>query len=508
MVKTLVVIVPIIYGKKILCVKRSKSSSRPGEWETTAGHVESGESILKAAKREVFEESGLNVTLFPRMFKINIRDGVGIFILAQPVNGKLTLNPKEHQDHRWVAVKDLDNVQPCPPDFAKNIRKLIKMNRVPAERAKKAMVNREGGRLAATATKAVKVGDYLEVFWSENDPDRFIAPFRGKVLQVGKDSIVIKNGRKLDWSNQDNWEVLRIHRKPDKTYEYQQVTPSNSSNLAVILDAPSAQPWEALWRLTLEDTPDYNNFSLGQAPKGIETSFPSEGHSLAYKTMCDLLEDRGLLDSVRVTQGQRDQVVILIDDPSVKTQVLKIIKKNGMKYQEVSADKNLDYDIDNTGTRQEAIVATYVSGASPYGTNTPVNSPQPGQDPKVTLTVEQPKMPAGVQMQQSGQQTKLVGPADKVNDALKTVPGMPSLQPTATGEVIRLARKLPILLKNGRVSEASRVANQIGNLLQNRNIGKKAQGIWSKSELQGLLSQAIASRSTSLIRLAREILSG
>ncbi|MBR3117172.1 MAG: NUDIX domain-containing protein [Bacilli bacterium] len=47
---------------KILLQQRSLSKKRnPGLWSKTGGHVDAGEEVLDAAKREVFEEIGLKV---------------------------------------------------------------------------------------------------------------------------------------------------------------------------------------------------------------------------------------------------------------------------------------------------------------------------------------------------------------------------------------------------------------------------------------------------------------
>ncbi|EZQ02093.1 DNA mismatch repair protein MutT [Candidatus Acidianus copahuensis] len=50
----------IIQGEKILMVKRSKSPNK-GNWAIPGGKVEYGETVFDALRREMMEETGLNV---------------------------------------------------------------------------------------------------------------------------------------------------------------------------------------------------------------------------------------------------------------------------------------------------------------------------------------------------------------------------------------------------------------------------------------------------------------
>ncbi len=53
----------ILNGTKVLMFKRSKDSSMfPSYWIGPGGHVDSDEDFLKAAVREVYEETGVKVT--------------------------------------------------------------------------------------------------------------------------------------------------------------------------------------------------------------------------------------------------------------------------------------------------------------------------------------------------------------------------------------------------------------------------------------------------------------
>ena len=80
-----------------------------GQYSALAGFVELGESAEQAAKREVKEEVGLDLTElsyfdtqpwpFPDRFMI-------AFSSAQP-KGDLILDPKEIEDAKWFDIDDL-----------------------------------------------------------------------------------------------------------------------------------------------------------------------------------------------------------------------------------------------------------------------------------------------------------------------------------------------------------------------------------------------------------------
>ena len=61
----LVVSAVVMCERKILVVRRSSLDTYPGMWEFPGGGVDNGESIVVAIKREVKEESNLNLSDFP-----------------------------------------------------------------------------------------------------------------------------------------------------------------------------------------------------------------------------------------------------------------------------------------------------------------------------------------------------------------------------------------------------------------------------------------------------------
>ena len=60
---------------KILLLKRHENDSEPGKWCLPGGSAEENESLLDAAKRELKEETGLDISIetFPKAIRIRNR---------------------------------------------------------------------------------------------------------------------------------------------------------------------------------------------------------------------------------------------------------------------------------------------------------------------------------------------------------------------------------------------------------------------------------------------------
>ena len=84
-----------------------------GHWDFPKGHVERGEGLLRACRREVREESGLRLAGVVRGFRHRMewryREGgerhrkIAVFFLARPGGGRLRLS-REHTRGGWYAL--------------------------------------------------------------------------------------------------------------------------------------------------------------------------------------------------------------------------------------------------------------------------------------------------------------------------------------------------------------------------------------------------------------------
>jgi 8-oxo-dGTP diphosphatase len=112
----------IFHQDKVLIVKRVSNDFLGGIYEIPGGHVDINETIYGCLIREVKEETGLNVN--------NILGYLGFFDYESK-NKKLTrqfnfvvsvknvnsvrLNPAEHEDYKWISVKEINNYNLTPP---------------------------------------------------------------------------------------------------------------------------------------------------------------------------------------------------------------------------------------------------------------------------------------------------------------------------------------------------------------------------------------------------------
>ena len=115
---------------KLLLIKRGVEPSK-GKWSVPGGRVEWGETLIEAVKREVREETGLeievgkvagvfdliikppnanHITLNPQRSTLNVYHYVLIDYLARAVGG--TLAPGDDaSDARWVPISSLDEYE-------------------------------------------------------------------------------------------------------------------------------------------------------------------------------------------------------------------------------------------------------------------------------------------------------------------------------------------------------------------------------------------------------------
>ena len=110
----IVVSVSIIKDEEVLMIKENKPSVI-NKWNFPSGRIEFGEDILCAAKREVKEETGLDVELTASTgiynFISSSRDQVIMFhFIGEVTGGTINLEEDEIIDSNWVKVRDLVNL--------------------------------------------------------------------------------------------------------------------------------------------------------------------------------------------------------------------------------------------------------------------------------------------------------------------------------------------------------------------------------------------------------------
>jgi 8-oxo-dGTP diphosphatase len=121
-------------GNEILLVQRALDDSwEPGTWEFPGGKVDPGEDLNDALKREVKEETGLDVRVEEPLFfwdeKINkekyahLRHVVLFFECSVPINAKFKIS-NEHNDYTWLNLREIKTKENLSSTTEKAIKKL------------------------------------------------------------------------------------------------------------------------------------------------------------------------------------------------------------------------------------------------------------------------------------------------------------------------------------------------------------------------------------------------
>ena len=126
--KKVQVVVFDLSGKtpKVLLLKTN--SSRGSFWQNITGSLNLNEAPLAGAKREMLEETGLSPhEIFDLGYSFEYDEFLehvfGAVFLKSP--GKITLDPKEHDDFKWV---DLDQISKASYKFPSNFESFIVAN--------------------------------------------------------------------------------------------------------------------------------------------------------------------------------------------------------------------------------------------------------------------------------------------------------------------------------------------------------------------------------------------
>ncbi len=111
-IQKLVVGAVICINNKFLLIERVLSDFMGGFVGIPSGTVEAGEDLLIALAREVQEETGLLVTwVLKYLGSFDYRSSSGkktrhFNFLVEVEEGKIKLDPAEHQAYYWVALSD------------------------------------------------------------------------------------------------------------------------------------------------------------------------------------------------------------------------------------------------------------------------------------------------------------------------------------------------------------------------------------------------------------------
>lgn len=106
----LVVEVIVKNNSNILSTKRSLEKHFAGLFECTGGSAIKGEDALTAAKREVFEETGISTGEYRSLYTVVSQDSIYSCFICKTTENRIKLQKGETIDYVWVSMHEF-------PDF-------------------------------------------------------------------------------------------------------------------------------------------------------------------------------------------------------------------------------------------------------------------------------------------------------------------------------------------------------------------------------------------------------
>ena len=99
---------------KYLLVQETKEICK-GKWNIPAGRVEDGESVIEAAKREVFEETGCKVNI-TGVIEIKQREfnGIDVFVFlfdTELIDENIIVDGNEISSVKWFTYEEIINMK-------------------------------------------------------------------------------------------------------------------------------------------------------------------------------------------------------------------------------------------------------------------------------------------------------------------------------------------------------------------------------------------------------------
>lgn len=104
----------LIEDEKILLQRRYNTGYEDGNYSIVAGHIDGNESVIKAMKREAFEEANIRIEeedleiVHVMHRKTHDRESIDYFLTCKKYEGNITIMEKDKCDE--LKFYDLDNL--------------------------------------------------------------------------------------------------------------------------------------------------------------------------------------------------------------------------------------------------------------------------------------------------------------------------------------------------------------------------------------------------------------
>jgi len=118
----------VLNKNKILLLQASGLTKISGKWSFPGGHIDYGESIEESLKREVKEETNLNIEILSPI-KANVIDNTyTIIFAAKYISGEIKLS-EEHSKYRWVEIDEMKNMDLINKVLIEYVKKAIALDK-------------------------------------------------------------------------------------------------------------------------------------------------------------------------------------------------------------------------------------------------------------------------------------------------------------------------------------------------------------------------------------------
>jgi ADP-ribose pyrophosphatase len=109
------VVMPVDEKGRVLLAKQYRLPARDYLWEIPAGRMDEGETPLKAAKRELKEETGYSAKKWTKLFSLFMSPGflaekMHIFVAQELKAGKTNFMEDERIEARWFTGKEMNEM--------------------------------------------------------------------------------------------------------------------------------------------------------------------------------------------------------------------------------------------------------------------------------------------------------------------------------------------------------------------------------------------------------------